>query len=285
MGEVAGFFGVSIAIVTAIGALALLVIYQLNNAFGLIEAVYVFLMGKPLMHHVVFRPKRLPHHEQQVLEKYNWVYERLSDRERAVFEHRVGRFIQIKRWSGRDGHELNRYQQLIIAGIAVKLTFGLRRYSMPVLKEIGVFPDVFPFGKDRRLAKGLFFPNTGQIALSWKHLMEGVEDPNDNLHLGLHEFTHALLFELHKGEWADTHFQWQFGKVNKFINKPEKFQRVAGHPYFRAYAQTNAMEFFAVAVEHFFETPEDFKHNLPELYMAFAKMLNIDPLAIKRGAL
>ena len=45
------------------------------------------------------------------------------------------------------------------------------------------------------------------------------------------------------------------------------------------YAATNYHEFWAVAVEVFFENPVRFRHELAALYDALAKTLNQDPVA------
>ncbi|MCF8368193.1 MAG: zinc-dependent peptidase [Bacteroidales bacterium] len=50
---------------------------------------------------------------------------------------------------------------------------------------------------------------------------------------------------------------------------------------FRRYAQFNEQEFFAVAMENFFEKPENFKQELPILYNLLSGMLNLDPLSKK----
>jgi MtfA peptidase len=50
----------------------------------------------------------------------------------------------------------------------------------------------------------------------------------------------------------------------------------------RAYAGTNQPEFFAVAVEYFFELPREFKQDLPELYAVLSAMLRQDPAAMER---
>jgi Mlc titration factor MtfA (ptsG expression regulator) len=45
------------------------------------------------------------------------------------------------------------------------------------------------------------------------------------------------------------------------------------------YAATNYHEFWAVAVEVFFENPVRLRHELGSLYEALAKTLNQDPIA------
>lgn len=200
---------------------------------------------------------------------------------RAVFDHRVARIIAKKEWATTQNFPLTREMQLTIAGIQTKLTFGMRRYSLPSVAKIVVAPTAFRLHPKGPLYKGLFNPRIGGIYFSWRDLLMGLEDPNDNLHLGLHEFTHALLVELYNGNWADTYFKIKFRKLDKQLRRPETFVQVASHPYFRAYAQTNKMEFFAVAVEHFFETPETFQKELPAVYKHFVTFLNLDPIALK----
>jgi hypothetical protein len=48
---------------------------------------------------------------------------------------------------------------------------------------------------------------------------------------------------------------------------------------FRTYAGTNEEEFFAVAVEYFFEQPQLFLKEQPELYDLMRKLLRQDPAA------
>ena len=47
---------------------------------------------------------------------------------------------------------------------------------------------------------------------------------------------------------------------------------------FRKYAGTNTFEFFAVAVEYFFEVPEELKNELPNLYQYLTLLLKQDPV-------
>ncbi|MCH8546987.1 MAG: zinc-dependent peptidase [Cryomorphaceae bacterium] len=250
----------------------------INGAFGIIEILWINITGRPLVKHFVLFPRTLSDEDCRVLHQHFRIYRSLFGHEKRVFEHRVARFMKLKEWEARGKIKLDQRKKVIISGIAVKLTFGLRRYSMPIFKKIIVFPGPFKNNRTGNIHKGEFNPARGHVAFSWKDLMEGLEDPNDNLHLGLHEFAHALLMELMKGKWADSYFTHHFNQVDRIIRRPEGFRTLSSHPYFREYAQTNKMEFFAVAVEHFFETPAEFKRQLPKLYAKFVRMFNIDPL-------
>ena len=46
--------------------------------------------------------------------------------------------------------------------------------------------------------------------------------------------------------------------------------------YFRSYAYVNQFEFLSVILEHFFETPYEFKVNHPQLFDHVATMINFD---------
>jgi Mlc titration factor MtfA (ptsG expression regulator) len=47
--------------------------------------------------------------------------------------------------------------------------------------------------------------------------------------------------------------------------------------FFRRYAFNNIEEFFAVAVENFFERPHQFRSELPHFYSLLARMFNQTP--------
>lgn len=227
---------------------------------------------------MIFFHHKLTAADRVYLKKHISFYEQLSPTLRKVFEHRTARLIKKKQWIAAPGFEITREIQVVIAAIQVKLTFGLRRYSLPSYNKVIVSPGPFRLHPKSPLYKGLYHPKAGSIYFSWKDLLDGLADPNDNLHLGLHEFTHALLSELYDGYWADTYFKIKFKRLDKQLRQPEIWQQIAGHPYFRAYAQTNKMEFFAVAVEHFFETPQEFHRELPVVYGHFVAFLNFDPI-------
>ena len=109
--------------------------------------------------------------------------------------------------------------------------------------------------------------------------MGGIEDNTDNLNLIVHELAHALVLET-KIDSHDVYFGYHFSKIDNLIKRPEVFSVISKNPYFRDYAQTNRLEFYSVAIECFFETPEEFQKQLPKLYQSFCLLLNTNPLKI-----
>ena len=59
----------------------------------------------------------------------------------------------------------------------------------------------------------------------------------------------------------------------------------AGEEHFlRSYAGTNGYEFFAVALEYFFENPVDLRKAIPDLYATLTCLLQQDPINLYKLA-
>ncbi len=72
-------------------------------------------------------------------------------------------------------------------------------------------------------------------------------------------------------------------KELKALAKPEMEKiKLNGDSIFRKYGSANFREFFAVAIEVFFEIPDTFKMYHQEMYSIMVKLLNIDPILVNR---
>lgn len=211
-------------------------------------------------------------------------YQQLSHDQQQKFEQRVVRFIRQKDFIGR-GLEITQAMQVLIAATAVKLTFGLPEIVLRHFKRILVYPDQYYSTVTHQYHKGEVNPAARAIVLSWNNFVEGYAQPDDSLNLGLHEMAHALEIEnlidndeydfLPPAVWE----QWQ-QQASAYRNQmhPER------PDFFRAYAATNDQEFFAIAVENFFERPKDFKETVPDLYDTLVLLLRQDPTQIAHPA-
>ncbi len=218
---------------------------------------------------------------KETLKKYFGYYNRLSPSNKKKFERKVQYFISVKKFVPRDIPEVTDEMKALIAASSVQLTFGLPGIFLQHFRRILVYPDDYYSTISKRYHKGEVNIRHGIIVLSWKSFVDGYIDPHDSRNVGLHEMAHALRFEN-----MITNNEYNFFD-DKLLLKwrehalEEMARYDAGNPSFlREYAMTNEEEFFAVAVEYFFEQPLEFRENLPNLYSTLQGMLKQDPLQV-----
>lgn len=251
-----------------------------NFVEAVIEHLFYNVTGSNVAPFINNRSKRLSVSELELLEKNIFYYQALAPKAKRIFENRVVNFMHSIDISGRKDFEVTREMELLISATAVQLTFGWRKYYLSMFKRVFVFPTAYFNRFTQNYHKGETSPQ-GVVVLSWDSFRKGHEIPNDNLNLGIHEFAHALVIQRNKSpEYADPIFMRWVDKLSRTLENPRAFKTLSEHPYFRKYARTNEMEFFAVATEAFFETPGEFKLALPNLYGLMCKMYNQNPLKL-----
>jgi len=217
--------------------------------------------------------RRLPLSRKRILENYPF-YQHLSPRYKKQLEHRVATFIADKDFKHRYNEEITDEQVVLIAAVACRLTFGRRSYNMPLLHTILIFPDAFASPVNEADHKGEYNPNAKVLALSWKDFKIGMDITNDNLHLGLHEFTHVMHFESEHSATVDAvRFHKYHQLILRRLMEPEIREKVDASRFFRTYAFTNQYEFMAVLSEYFFESNKEFEREFPVIYSYMNKIL------------
>lgn len=217
---------------------------------------------------------------RKILQNNFRYYNLLSAKDKKVFERKMRRFIASKQFIPRQFPKVTDEMKVLISAAAVQLTFGLPQVSLRHFRKIVIYLDSYYSQINKRYHKGEVNPAYGIIVLSWKNFVEGYAHPSDSLNLGIHEMAHALHLEnvIVNGEHhfldRDLLFLWE-DLVKKEI---DEFNHASESSFFRDYAFTDEHEFFAVAAENFFEKPEEFKEQKPELYYTLAALLNQDPL-------
>jgi len=216
----------------------------------------------------------------RVLTGLNPYYQGLSKKGKKHFVSRLIVVLQQKSVRTRDGERDTLEKRIVILGALVQLTFGLQKFDIPSFNYIALYPSSFYSKLIRKQVKGLT-TKRGTVALSWLDTMNGVYDPSDNLNLALHEWSHALLID-----HVDDHTNWMYRSLTTHVNKAEAYfetidKDAPKYRYLRSYAFTNEHEFFAVCVEHFFETPDTFAVQLPELFNIMCSLLNQNPLNVE----
>ncbi|HEX8268929.1 MAG TPA: zinc-dependent peptidase [Flavobacterium sp.] len=243
----------------------------------IIEPIYVLLYNRPIYTHWYLITKKLSPLRKKILIGKVPFFRRLSVRRQGYFEHRVATFIKTYEFQGKS-IEITDEIQVLVASAYVMLTFGMRNYITDVFDKILIYPDSYHSTINEQLHNGEFNPHYGAVVFSWKHFREGFEEGSDNLNLGIHEFAHVLHYHgLKKGDNSSAIFADRYARIMKEVNHPPNAKKLIESDYFRIYAYTNQFEFLAVILEHFFETPQRFKQEFPQLYENVRQMINFTP--------
>ncbi len=203
-------------------------------------------------------------------------YKNLNQQLKQRFVARTSAFIEQKKFVARQNLDLTNSIRIIVSACAVQVTFGLDSFMLDNFEYVVVYPDIYESPMTHQMHRGETNLN-GFICLSWKHILEGIENPNDNYNLGLHEWTHALRFNSINYDETDYFFdgyinKWVAGAMHEYSNLKN-----GKHSVFRRYGATNIHEFLSVCTEHFFESPDEFKLNAPELFEQMCILFNQIP--------
>jgi Mlc titration factor MtfA (ptsG expression regulator) len=210
------------------------------------------------------------------LEKFYPYYNTLNTNDKKKFIQRTATFIASKKFVPRQDIFLSQHIVILISACAVQITFGLNEYAIEHFEYILIYPDIYnsPMtGKQHKGETNL----SGFICFSWKHVQSGIDNTNDNYNLGLHEWMHALRFNGFKGATTDYFFE---NYINKWISVAmSEYTRLKNGrtSIFRKYGAENINEFLSVCTEHFFESPDEFEKELPELFKHTCILLNQKP--------
>ncbi|MEN8151912.1 MAG: M90 family metallopeptidase [Planctomycetota bacterium] len=231
------------------------------------------------------------------LERYSF-YVNLDDDERAKLHDTLRVIVAEKNWEGCDGLELTEEMKVVIAAQAALLLLGIEHEYYRRVRTILVYPRTFGAGSPQRQSGGIVGGGGGHLGeawyrgpviLSWDAAEHGAVDPKDGRNVVYHEFAHKL--DMLDGsidgtpplakrsdyrEWARV-MQEEYEILRGGAKKGRK-------TVLDRYGATNEAEFFAVAVEAFFEKPLKMERVQPELYALFVKHFRQDPAERLRRA-
>lgn len=239
------------------------------------EEIYGHIFKRPLYVHFYWSKLRLQPEQQLILKKEFQFYNTLPENRKKAFEHRVVKFIERHEFIGRSGFLITDQVKVLIAATSTMLTFGMRKYLFEVIDKVIVYESAYVSTLSGDCHKGEFNPQLKAIVFSWEDFLQGYKIGNDNLNLGIHEFSHVLHF--HGSKYDDIsalNFNRMYKKIASEVKKPAVSKLLIESDYFRIYAYTNQYEFLAVIIEHYFETPDLFRRKFPDLYKSVSLMLN-----------
>lgn len=226
----------------------------------------------------------------------------LTEAELLKLEGLVRVLMSEKVFEAAGGLELTETMCVTIAARACLLVLHrieLDEPLFPGLDTIVVYPSTYRVqqrrqegyvvleGEEARLGESW---TQGVIVLSWDAVRAGGDAANDGHDVVLHEFAHQLDAEDGAMDGTPELGGWErYGAWARVASAEyrELYEAVQQHQptTLDAYGATNAPEFFAVAVEHFFERPGELSREHPELYRELALFFRFDPAERARAML
>ncbi len=228
----------------------------------------------------------LPLNYKEFLSLHVSYYHRLDGKNKLRFEEKIKEFLSYVRIDGINTI-VEDIDKLLVASSAVIPIFGFGKWRYYNLDNVLLYPD--SFNKEEFLASGYEKNTLGMIGngpmqkvmiLSKPALRFGYQSESTS-NTGIHEFVHlldkedgevdglpeALLNKKYNSAWLQL--------VNKNIE-----MIINGESDINNYGASNRAEFFAVASEYFFNRPELFKENHPELFELLRTIFNQNPTSL-----
>jgi len=207
----------------------------------------------------------------QKLEIISPFYRSLSNKEKKEFRKRVAIFITLHQFIPKENTKITKEIKIMIASIAVMISFRFRNSEFLEFDKILIYPKHYYSHSNDNFHKGETNPYLKTIVFSLEDFKEGIAITNDNINLGIHEFTHALHLIMQRSNTKEAFdFIAYFDKIISHFSIYGKQIREAN--YIRDYAFTDEHELLAVITENYFETPIKFKEVMPEVFYLLNKM-------------
>ncbi len=241
----------------------------------------------PLSMRRYFRRRKLlsepfPQEWRDLLRRRILFYRRLDEEGRQRFERNVRIFLAEQRIFGEAGRPAPEDIKLLIAASAAMLCHGKPNWEWPTMRDIVVYPGAFDetsyqVGSDAPIIG--MVQSQGAIIFSAPHLREGFRRKKDGKNVGLHELAHVMDMADGAADGVPGDLDWKVEApwvedIHKHLEAEhgDRLRRVLGN-----YAYTNEAEFFAVAVEEFFERPAKVREADKELFELLEEYFNLDP--------
>ena len=227
--------------------------------------------------------------EWEIVVQHVPLVQKLPRELRPKLEGKMSLFLHQVDFVGCAGLEITEDMQLSIAAQACLLVVNSDAWYT-TLRTVFVYPSAFKsktttrqgyVTQERDVVRLGESWTRGPVILSWAHTAQGAINDVDGKNVVLHEFAHQL-----DSLSGNTNGLPLLNKRQSFV----EWERVVLDAYARhlrhvednrktvldAYGAQNHEEFFAVAIEVFFEKPVRLAKEEPELYAQLSKLLRLD---------
>ncbi|MDF1872363.1 M90 family metallopeptidase [Vannielia sp.] len=230
--------------------------------------------------------------EREIIAQEVPITRRLPGKLRAQLEGRINLFLDQIEFIGCNGLDVTEAMRLSIAAQACLLIVNSGTWYRN-LRTILIYPGAFKSRQQKHNGYVVTEHETvrtgeswarGPVILSWQHSEQGALDDSDGHNVVLHEFAHQVDDLSGRADGAPVLAKGQsFAEYARvFVGAYERHLHAVQHGHHTVidpYGAEGQEEFFAVAVELFFERPSALKSDEPEVYEQLAELFRLDPIS------
>ncbi|MGL1885107.1 MAG: zinc-dependent peptidase [Reichenbachiella sp.] len=256
-------------------------IYVIGDAlFGIFKGIRLLLnhLFRDIINRHLIIKKIEPHYKNTLIDTF-YYYHKLNYKNKRLFEKRVQKFIDNKKFIPAGGLlHVDHQMKALIAASAIQITFGHPGVYFKNFKDIYVYPDAY-FSEGMQQFNAGEVHKAGLIMLSWKDFISGYASSDDGRNLALHEMAHAVRLENMIKNEEYFYFNWDdIKELNTYTVEETNKIKAGQESIFRPYAAIHYQEFFAVMIEVFFEQPQLLKEYHLNLFLVTTRLLKQNPL-------
>lgn len=248
--------------------------------FGLVPVLIVVWRGlrRPWRRRRLAR-QGMPEAWRHWLQDHVPFYAALDGEARARFEQDVQFFVDEQTFEALDGLAVTDTLRIGVAAGAALLLHGRPNWELSTHRTILFYPDRFDedYYDSADAAYDGMVHAQGPVILSAAAVEEDWAHPGNGHNVVLHELAHLFDFEQGGAEGTPSLMDPASAEAWRALVRREMRRVRQGASLLRGYAATNPAEFFAVAVENFFDRPEVLQRRHPHLFEALVAFYNLDP--------
>jgi len=213
----------------------------------------------------------LSNSRRTILEERFYYYNRLSTKDQRAFRRRVHHFLVNKKFTSEYSIEVTEEMKVMIAATATLIMFHLEAFYLSHFDAIHISNNERESLKHMHKAK--------EVEIPWEDFRAGFDSFHDGYNPGLKILAMAFTLEHQLNNLSSKMFRFNryYDLLQLYKAEAEKYI-ASGKSKYKDYKEVDRNEYFAVAVEYFFERPEHFYANQPAMYNALSKVLRQDPL-------
>ena len=203
-------------------------------------------------------------------------YHSLDAPGRKHFERDVLFYLEDQRFEGVGDQKVTDVLRLSVAAGAAVLLHGRPDWELSTKRTVLFYPGRFDEDYHDTYAadyEGMVHPQ-GPVLFSAEAVEEGWRYPHDGHNVVLHELAHLFDFDNAFADGTPSLMDPASAEAWKRLVQREMRRARMGKSLLRRYAGTNPAEFFAVAVENYFERPRLLQQRHPRLFEALEAFFN-----------